>query len=91
MMYVINASIMILSFFSCRIAWGWWLSLQFFASARREWHKPPSERPPLYVIILFSCVCVTLNCLNMYWFSKMVQKANDFFVHKKEIHSDKDE
>ncbi|PIL24463.1 hypothetical protein GSI_14217 [Ganoderma sinense ZZ0214-1] len=63
----INGVILLSTFFSCRIVYGWYITIQFMEAL----FSARAELPKVY-IIAFAVGNLALNTLNIIWFYKMI-------------------
>lgn len=83
-LFLINGITMIITFFGCRILWGFYSSHELFQDARAELAQPfsqPGIIPP-YVLYLYMVANVSLNMLNSWWFYLMLRGAAQAIMGK---------
>jgi len=68
---LINGLILIITFFTCRIIWGWYITYQFTQDVYGAYKTHP-EKTPLWLGVTYVVANLLLNSLNVYWFSKMI-------------------
>ncbi|GLI66106.1 hypothetical protein VaNZ11_009816 [Volvox africanus] len=91
--YLVNGLMMIVTFFCCRIAWGYVGSYYLVNDVVGEQYRPGSPFP-IAATVGYCFVAVVMNTLNTYWFVKMAAIAIAVFLKGKkvvEVTSHKDE
>ncbi|MEW5299597.1 MAG: hypothetical protein WDW36_002596 [Sanguina aurantia] len=92
--YVLNGVAMIVAFFSARIVWGYLSTYRLILNMQFELANPRPGSFPVTAVYIYMVAAMSLNSLNTYWFSKMVQKVGQVvFGGKKgsEVSHEKDE
>lgn len=84
-LYLINALLMMLSFFLCRIVWGYYISTVFLVNLYQEYLFPRPGGLPHYMCPWYAVTCIALNILNSFWMYKMIQKAVEVFFKGKNL------
>ncbi|KXZ51310.1 hypothetical protein GPECTOR_13g797 [Gonium pectorale] len=91
--YVINGILMIIAFFGCRICWGYYETYYLLNDVIGEGTRPGSAFP--FPATVGYCITgAIVNCLNTYWFYKMMRAAVAVLVKGKkaeEVSSHKDD
>lgn len=79
--YVVNGFLMMFTFFLCRICFGTFMSVTYFIKSS-SYLSSPDAKISAFVIWQFRAICLILNGLNYWWFSKMVRIAIDLLLGK---------
>lgn len=74
-LYVANGLAMVVVFFLCRNVWGTYCSVRFFQATQAELDSPRPGGFSAGGIWGYRIANVSLNLLNLYWFTLMVRKA----------------
>lgn len=70
----INGIVLLATFFCARIAYGWYLSYHFWGTLIETWGQVP-----LPIVGFLALGNVTLNTLNLIWFSRMIRTIRKRF------------
>jgi hypothetical protein len=83
--YDVNAKLLFLTFFLCRIVWGTYITVHFWTDLGSQLLLP---RPALGsgLVALYRGIALLCNCLNYYWFKLMVDKIMAVMVKGKNLH-----
>ena len=90
---LVNGLLLIVCFFSCRILWGWYQSVNLYLDVWSIWGIDCSTKVHLEeqdmerycrkvdvgLTLLFLTANTTLSCLNLYWFCLMVRAIQTRF------------
>jgi len=84
-----NGLLLIATFFCCRIVWGPVQSYAVFRDIYYAWKNPPLTLEegvpvPAWLAFIYLGSNTILNCLNYYWFGKMIDAVRKRFTPKKE-------
>jgi TLC domain len=71
LLQLINGIVLMVTFFSARIVWGWYITFNFIRDVYRAREMYP-DLVPLWLFGFYIFANVFLNSLNLYWFSKMI-------------------
>lgn len=93
---LVNGLLLIFTFFSCRIVWGTVNSFIVFRDIFSAVYNPPKHiveqglAAPKWLAFSYLASNLTLNCLNYYWFSRMIVTLRKRF-EKPEEKKEKDD
>jgi len=87
---LINGVCLLTSFFSVRIIWGFYMSYHTFQSVLQV-----IDQVPTFLCVIYGTANIILNCLNLFWFVKMIEallkrfdKTGEKKHHKQHHNSD---
>jgi len=78
LLQLINGLCLLAVFFGCRLVFGTYSSYRVACDIYSAWANPPEDmiiqgqQIPTWLAITYALSNFTLNCLNFYWFSKMI-------------------
>lgn len=80
-----NGLLLIFTFFSCRIVWGPIQSFRVFRDVFDAYRNPPvvgeqGVPVPLWLALVYLGSNTILNCLNYYWFGRMIDAVRKRFT-----------
>ena len=90
---LVNGLFLITCFFSCRIVWGWYQSINLYRDVWSTWATDCStnvhlgeqdverhrRKVDVWLTLVFLAANTILSCLNLYWFSLMVRAIQKRF------------
>lgn len=74
-LYVANSTCMVVTFFCCRICWGYAITVRQFVDSHRAFIASHNGDAPIprTALVFFVCVTLAMNSLNTWWFSLMLR------------------
>jgi hypothetical protein len=96
-----NGLVLMITFFSCRVIWGWYITYYFIgtnsfvlrAHILGDLYVARQTRPedsPLWLTGIFVVSNLFLNSLNIYWFAKMVDSLRRRAEVREHMHEHED-
>ena len=67
-------------FFLCRCVWGAYCSWMFFKDSMVELQNPRPNGFPAAAIYVYLTANMLLNCLNLFWFSKVRLSCAGYYL-----------